>query len=116
MLDRVRKSHLARTVTYVHGSDSVELAATIGKTTFPIEDGAGAAMTYESRDYIVSAPDLVLGGERVLPERGDRIRDEVAGAVQVYEVMAPGREQHYRLPGPDQSILRIHTKLVGTEA
>jgi hypothetical protein len=115
MLDRVRKTHLSRTVTYLRGTASVELAATPGKTTFQVDNGLGVLESFESRDYIVTAADLVLDGQRVRPERGDRIRDTVGGTVQVYEVMAPGREQHYRLAGPDQSLCRIHTKLVDIE-
>ena len=115
MLDRVRKREMARTVTYVRGAASVELAATVGKTMFPVDNGTAAPVTFESRDYIVSAADLVLGGEQALPERGDRIRDEFGGTVHVYEVMVPGGQLHYRLSGPEQNILRIHTKLVDTE-
>ena len=114
-LDRMRKSDLARTATYVRGGQSVEIAATVGKTTFPVDNGTVVPLSFETRDYIVSAADLALGGERTLPERGDRVRDEIGDVVHVYEVMAPGRENHYRLSGPEQNILRIHTKLVDTE-
>ena len=114
-LDGMRKENLSRLVTYVRGDRSVEIAATVGKTTFPVDNGTAVPLSFETRDYIVSAADLVLGGERVLPERGDRVRDEICGVVHVYEVMAPGRENHYRLSGPEQNILRIRAKLVDKE-
>ena len=115
MLDRMRKEHLARTVTYVRGEHEVELAATVGRTEFEVDDGTAVPLAVESRDYIVTAADLVLDGERSRPRRGDRVRDVVAGVLHVYEVMAPGGRDCYRLSGPDQSILRVHTRLIDRE-
>jgi hypothetical protein len=107
-LDGMRQAHLSRPVTYARGGDSVELAATVGRTVFEIDDGYSGIEKWESRDYLVAAAELVLGGQTVAPQRGDRITD----AGQVYEVLAPGKEDVYRPADPYGVTLRVHTKRV----
>jgi hypothetical protein len=120
-LDGMRKTHLSRTVTYQRPSTGsgqaaeVEVAATIGKTVFEIDDGSGAVVQWESRDFLITAVDLVLAGEVVAPQAGDRIRETQDGRAYVYEVMAPGKEPCWRYSDPYRKTLRVHTKQVGTE-
>jgi len=66
-------------------------------------------------DFLVAAADLVLGGAAVLPAVGDRIRVASGGTVQVFEVMAPGGQAHYRPSDPHGLTLRIHAKRIGQE-
>ena len=115
-LDGMRKAHLSRPVTYCRGQESVEVQATIGRTVFEAADAYGVVERTESRDFLVLAADLVLGGEAVLPERGDRIRETDGAKVYVYEVMAPGKEPPSRWSDDYRRTLRIHTKHVATEA
>ena len=82
---------------------------------FEVDNGAGVLESFESRDFLVRAADLVLDGQKTLPERGDRVHETQDGTVYIYEVMAPGREPHYRFSDPYRRTLRIHTKLVDTE-
>ena len=114
-LDDQRVRHLSRAVTYVRGESSVEVLAAVGHTVFEVDDGTGVLEQYESRDFIVSASDLVIDGVAITPARGDRIREEQAGTVYVYEVMAPGRFPHAKFSDRSRRTLRIHTKLVDTE-
>jgi len=102
-------------VTYQRGEDAVEVHAAIGRTVFEIDDGFGLIEKVESRDYLVPAAELVLEGSQVLPERGDRIRETQDSKVFVYEVMAPGKEPHFRFSDAYRRTLRIHTKHVDTE-
>ena len=113
-LDDQRLRHLSRPVTYVRGEESVEVQAAVGHTVFEVDDGTGVLEQYESRDFIVRAADLVLGGAKVVPARGDRIREEQDGMMYVYEVMAPGRFPHAKFSDRSRRTLRIHTKLVET--
>jgi mono/diheme cytochrome c family protein len=69
----------------------------------------------ESRDYLVSAEDLVLGGVVERPKAGDRIRETEGEQLLIYEVMAPGGEPPWRWSDRHRRTLRIHTKYVGTE-
>ncbi|RIK82065.1 MAG: hypothetical protein DCC67_07565 [Planctomycetota bacterium] len=114
-LDAQRHRHLSRTVTYQRGGQSVELAATIGRTEFEQADHFGVIHRTQSRDFLVRAADLVLGGQPALPVAGDRIREGDGDKTFVYEVMAPGSEPPFRYSDPYRRTLRIHTKHVATE-
>ncbi|MFQ5733179.1 MAG: hypothetical protein ACE5KM_14660 [Planctomycetaceae bacterium] len=109
LADRM-KTHAGRIVTFRRGNDTVAVTATIGRTEFEIDDEFGVLRKIESRDFLIPAADLVLNLVTVLPERGDEI-DETQGTVTyTYEVMAPGREPHFRYSDPYRKTLRIHTK------
>lgn len=116
-LEDKRKAFAASAVTYWRGGTSVEVRASIGTTTFDVETTAGAVETIESRDFLILAADLILGGSEVLPERGDLIKELLVagGATLVYEVLAPGGEPPWRYSDPYRKTLRIHTKHVATE-
>jgi len=114
-LEDQRVRHMTQTVVYQRGSDTVELAATIGTTVFQVDDGAGALLRVEARDYLIRASDLVLGGTPVLPQRGDRIRETQSTQVFVYEVVAPGDEPCWRYSDPYRRTLRVHTKQIDQE-
>ena len=114
-LDEQRTRHLSRTVTYVRAGDSVDLAATIGRTAFEQADEYGVIHRTESRDFLVRAADLVLAGQAELPRAGDRIRETAGTQIFVYEVMAPGGEPPWRYSDPYRRTLRIHTKFIGME-
>ena len=111
-LEEKRTQHASRVVTYARGEQSVEVAATVGKTTFEVDDGYGVLVRHESRDFLVLAADLVLDAEQVLPNRGDRIRETQGSMVYVYEVLAPGKEPCWRYSDPYRKTLRIHTKQI----
>jgi len=113
-LDGQRKKFLAKTVTYCRGQAEVSCPATVGRTTFEVEDSTGGVERFEARDFIITAADLVLDGVVALPERGDRIRETVGEATLVYEVVSPGQEPCWRWSDPYRLALRIHTKQVGT--
>jgi hypothetical protein len=115
-LEEQRTRHASRAVAYARGSQSADLLATVGKTTFEVDDGYGVLVRYESRDFLVLAVDLMLDGTPILPERGDRIRETQAGQVFVYEVTAPGKEPCWRYSDAYRKTLRIHSKQIDLEA
>jgi hypothetical protein len=114
-LEGMREKHRTRPVTYCRGADCVTVPATVGKTIFQIARDLGPFERIESRDYLVTAAELVLQANPILPSRGDRIREEQDGKVYVYEVIAPGSEPCWRWSDDYRRTLRIHTKLIGTE-
>ena len=114
-LEDQRHKHMTRTVVYERGTDSVELAATVGRTEFEQADEYGTVHRIESRDYLVRTTDLVLATTQTLPKAGDRIRETDGEQTFVYEVMAPGTERPFRYSDPYRKTLRIHTKLIDTE-
>ncbi len=109
------KTHASTEVVYQRGANQVAVQATIGKTEFEVDDGAGIIQRVQSRDYLIQAADLQLAGLVTLPRAGDRIRESVGEKTFVYEVLAPGNEPPYRYSDPFRKLLRIHTKHVGTE-
>lgn len=113
-LEGQRKSFLAKTVNYQRGVNSVALAATVGKTLFAIDDGNGAIINYESRDFLILAADLILNTFVVLPQRADLITEMVGSSTFTYEVCAPGKEPDWRYSDSYRRSLRIHTKLIGS--
>lgn len=116
-LEKVRHTTATSPVTYRRGDRVVpDVPATIGRTEYQQDDGAGVITRAESRDFLILAADLVLDGVRVLPEAGDRIEETQQGATYVYEVLpVSGMQPHYRHSDPYRTTLRIHTKLIGEE-
>jgi hypothetical protein len=115
-LEEMRVKFMARMVIYVRGSQRLDVRATIGRTIFRINAGYGLTERFEARDYLILANDLVLEGTPILPKAGDRIHESQGSLVFIYEVMAPGNEPHYRYSDGYRKTLRIHTKLIATEA
>ena len=114
-LDDQRHQHMTRTVSYVRGSSTVEVQATIGRTVFEQTDEFGIVTKTESRDYLIRTADLVLDGQQTLPKRGDQIRETDGTTTFVYEVLSPGDEPVFRYSDPYRKALRIHTKHIATE-
>lgn len=116
-LEKVRHTTATSPVTYRRGDRVVpDVPATIGRTEYQQDDGAGVITRAESRDFLIRACDLVIDGMPVLPEPGDRIEEAQGGTLFVYEVLPVGNlEPHYRYSDPYRQTLRIHTKLVGEE-
>ena len=105
------KAHASHEVTYVRGVQRLPLSATIGQTAFEIDELGGIRVEHSDRDYIVTAADLVIDGRVVEPDRGDTIEESVGSETHVYEVMAPGSIQPYKLDATG-TLLRIHAKKV----
>ncbi len=114
-LDGVRQAHLSRTVTYQRGVETVDIAATLGSTTYEIVDEAGVTVQAKATDFIVSAEALVLGAAITKPQIGDRIRVTSGIKVLVFEVLDLGGAGHYRPSDPHGRMLRIHAKQVDEE-
>ena len=114
-LDGMRRSHLSRTVTYQRGTDSVEIAATLGSTTCEVADEAGATVQARATDFIVAADELVLGGAVTRPRLGDRIRVDDGDRVLVFEVLDLGGAGHWRPADPFGTVLRIHARQIDEE-
>jgi len=111
-LASMNRQHRATAVTYERDQASGEVTAVLGKTAFRVDKGYGLFERVETRDYLIDVEELAAFGK---PQRGDRIKEELNGKVEVFEVMAPGNEPHFRYSDPYRQIFRIHTKRVDTE-
>lgn len=114
-LEGQRHTHLASPIIYRRGSDAVPLMATIGRTVFRIDNAYGIPERIESRDFLIRAQDLVFGAVKVLPQRGDQIDEIRDDTTYTYEVMAPGKEPHWRWSDSFRQTIRVHTKQIKTE-
>ena len=109
-LENKRTQYATCIVTYARGNQTAQVPATVGKTIFEVDEGFNVLLRYESRDFLILTTDLVLGGLKTLPQKGDRIRETQDDTVYVYEVTAPGKEPAWRFCDPWRKTLRIHTK------
>jgi len=114
-LDDQRHQHMTRAVTYVRGTSSVGVQATVGRTVFEQADEYGIVQKTETRDFLIRTADLVLDAQITLPKRGDLIREAEGTTTFVYEVLSPGDEPIFRYSDPYRKTLRIHTKHIATE-
>ena len=114
-LSGVRKANMTTVVTYTRSctpAASVPVSATIGATTFQIENEYSVLVQFTSRDFLITAADLVLGGTVVQPKANDCITESMAEGTVVYQVLAPGKEPCWRWSDPYRNTIRVHTKQV----
>jgi hypothetical protein len=108
-------AHASREVVYRRGEQQQTLTATIGKTIAEQDSGNGLLLRTEIRDYLINTNDLKLGGQQILPERGDQIIESDVDAIYVYEVLPIGNQRAWRYSDPFRLKLRIHTRLIETQ-
>jgi len=106
-------AELSRPVTYSRGGDSVAITASVGRSSFDVDDGHGM-LRFETRDYIVRMDALVLGGVATLPRRGDRITEASTAGDVAYEVVSVAGSPEWRPCDSSRVLIRIHTKLAGS--
>ncbi len=106
-------NYAASSVLYRRGSLTVPVQAGKGRSTFELTDTSGILVEIESRDFLISAANLLLDEMPILPEVGDRIIETVGGKLHAYEVSNFGSEKSYRFCDPYGYKLRIHTRYVG---
>ncbi|MBA3707366.1 MAG: hypothetical protein H0W83_00935 [Planctomycetes bacterium] len=111
-LERQRTAFLTKSVTYRRGPREVAVRATVSRTVFEAVIAGGVVERVESRDFLIAAAEL---GDLGLPQRGDLVVETGDGRAHHHEVLAPGREPHWRWSDPHRRVLRIHTKHLRTE-
>ena len=107
-----RTEFASQSIVYGRAALAVVLDASLGVTNVEFEEVAGVVEQFSSRDFIVKASDLVLGGAAVEPQRGDRIEITLSGVLCVFEVLAPTGMECWKWSDPYCKAMRIHTKQV----
>lgn len=98
-------------LVYTRSGRDIDLTgkAWVGNTAFRRNAGeGGAALVHGERDYLIPVADLTLDGQRVQPERGDRITETINGELVIYEVTAPPDEPEARYSDHERTIWRVH--------
>jgi hypothetical protein len=106
------KDHAGTSITYQRGVSTVTITATATLHEYEVVDQEGFSTTVLSRDYLVHAADLVLGGAEIAPRSGDLIAETIGGVACTFEVMPLGMKKEYEPVDRDGLLLRIHTKKV----
>jgi hypothetical protein len=105
------RSHASSLVIYRRGSNQVDILAEKGKTEFRVTQN-DMLIDVVSKDFLVSAAELVLGGERVIPQKYDIIVETIDGQETYFEVYPFGMEQPYRPCDSFGHRVRIHCRKV----
>lgn len=109
------KNFASQSVTYQRGGLSVSLAASPVSPRSQVDENENILTRADDQDWIIVASDLVFGGSQTLPHRGDKIFwAKSSTETQVYEVLAADGEEQWSWVDPHQTMIRIHTKLLGT--
>ena len=98
-------------IDYQRGEDRVSVSAGFGRTEFQVEDSGGMRLVHSDRDFLIATAELILGGQRAIPQRGDRITlvDPLGRFGDVFEVLAPAGADMYSEDATG-TLLRIHAK------
>lgn len=95
---------------YWRGTESVALTVVVGKSDHNVADAQGVVTTWQSQDVLLEASQLILGGARVEPDRGDTVRLTLNGADIVCRVQFPDPNRPaFKFSDPYRQILRVHT-------
>jgi hypothetical protein len=108
-LEQQRTQFMAQTVIYMRGTDSIQISATPGKSSYQINDDTGMSVAAEVMDFIVLAGDLEIAGASIVPESGDTVTTDRG----TYEVMYLAGDGFWRYSDPYGNAIRIHTKQIG---
>jgi hypothetical protein len=99
-----RELHMSASIEYRKGASIFLVSATVGKSTFNLNDSVGAQIVIKTRDFIVGADIL-----QIEPEAGDKIESNG----EVFEVVCPGGEPCWRWSDAYNRTKRIHTQFIG---
>jgi hypothetical protein len=110
----VAQSVAGETVVYKRPSmgQSVSINARRARTRIESVDSEGVAIRGHVVDWIVGASDLLLGGQKIKPTRGDRLIVVTETETQTFEVREIGGEKESAFHDPDGVYLRIHCRLM----
>ena len=106
------KESASVSIVYMRRSVLASLSATVTSHEYEIVDEEDVTTIARSRDYILHSADLAAGGIELPPRAGDRIREEVGGVVQLFEVLPAGMRNEYETVDTDDVLYVVHTKRV----
>jgi hypothetical protein len=114
-LTQALKASASQTVTYVRGTQSVDVQAVLGSKLLKIDDGfGGLRIQWTDMDFLIPGADLTFDGDPIIPHRGDLIYLPIGDQIQQFEVVPFGNEPPWRWSDPNQTMVRIHTKHFGS--
>jgi hypothetical protein len=107
----------SRPVVYRRGVAEIPLCAAFGRTKLMLGNGLGAVrIEWTDRDFLIPTASLVLAGQPIRPQRGDRIVTTDGATTETFEVLPYADEPHWRWSDPYKRMMRVHTRRIKTEA
>lgn len=108
--------HASETVTYLRGSEFVDVPATFGRKLLRVDDGQGGfRIEWTDLDFIIPTAKLTFGGDPVIPKRGDQILVTVGTQTQTFEVFPFNGEPPWSWADPFQLTVRVRTKYIDND-
>ena len=113
-LEGQRRAHMGLAATYVRGDDEIDVTVTAATSGYEQASDAGAIVQAEAPDFLIGTSQLVIDGELITPQGGDRIRVafSAGGPTREYEVLDLGGTGAARPSGPFGLAWRVHCKLI----
>ena len=108
-LNEQREAFITLPITYTRGANSItNLKATRGQSVYNRIDQHGFSVRTVAIDWLVSAEELILGGEVTVQQKGDTIND----GTNTYEVIPLPGDGAWKWSGPSYYTIRIHSKQI----
>lgn len=106
-----RDTHLADSVTYSRGDDSVIWTAARGRSEYEVNDSYGVGFVGHLYDFIGKSATLILSGSVIEPQAGDTITATTGAYTYTYEVTNPAdSEPPFSYCDPHHTSVRVHTR------
>ncbi len=102
-------------VTYVRGNSEVTVIANLASRDEEASSDHGVRETMKARIYLIAVADLVIGDEAIEPRPGDKIKQEISGTVELFQVMPDGNNPAVERVDPGWTTWLIRTKHIGSE-
>ena len=102
-------------VTFVYGSSEITVTAEAVLHDYEVQDAHGVFETIRSRDYVISAAALVIGGEPITPRAGNKVKEAINGSTEIFQVMPLGDRPAAEHTDTSGTSWLIHTKHIGAE-
>ena len=102
-------------VTYVYGNSEIAVTAEAVMHDYDVQRTYDVPETIQSRDYVISAASLVIGGEAIEPRTGNKIKETINGSLEIFQVMPLGNRPEAEHTDASGTSWLIHTKHIGSE-
>jgi hypothetical protein len=106
---RRQKQAAGRDIIYSRGSEAITLTVWIGdNAAFSRTEEPAATVSWNERDYLFDAADLVMAGQQTTPKKGNRITETIDGQDVAYELRPRDAEPAWRYSDPMRTTIRVH--------
>lgn len=101
-------------IGYRRGAEVIEIDAIAGRVNMNLLTNAGISVDAQERDFTLLAADLVIGGQRITPERGDQVElTGEDGQTEIFELLPlSGTDRVFAYGDPNRVLIRLHTKRI----